>query len=120
VWWYRFRGGLALTPLERQLGQVWGIFALGLVLTGVINHLMGFEVLKLLPLAVLECGMAFGCMAAILGGSFYPMAVACLLMALVLAVVPSVGPVLFGTVFALGLLVPGWKHSRRPTIRERE
>jgi serine/threonine-protein kinase len=112
VWWFRYRDGVRLTPIERQIGQVWAMFALGAVLTGVINHLMGFEVMKLLPIVVLECGIGMGCTAAILGGSFYPLALACVVLAVVLAVVPSVGPLLFGTVFAIGLFVPGWKYSR--------
>jgi hypothetical protein len=68
--------------------------------------------LRLLPVVVLECALAFGCMATILGGSFYPMALACALLSLVLARFPDVGPVVFGGVFALGLFVPGWRYSR--------
>jgi serine/threonine-protein kinase len=113
VWYHRFRGGPALTPIERQLGQVWGMFAVGCVLTGVVVVLMGLEVTQLLPLVVLECGMAAGCMAAILGGSFYPMAAACAVLGVVLAVAPRVGPAVFGVVFAVCLAIPGWKHSRR-------
>jgi hypothetical protein len=113
IWHYRFREGLALTPIERQLGQVWGMFAAGCILTGAIVVLMGLEVTQLLPLVVLECGMAAGCMAAILGGSFYVMAAACAALAVVLAVAPSVGPAVFGAVFAVSLFVPGWKYSRR-------
>ncbi len=112
IWAYRFRGGLPLTPVERQLGQVWAMFAAGFVLTGVLNHLMGMGVLRLLPVVVLECGVAFGCMAAILGGSFYPMALACTLLSLVLAVFPDVGPAAFGATFAIGLLVPGLRYAR--------
>ena len=56
-----------MTPIERQLGQVWGMFAVGCILTGVIVVLMGLEVTQLLPFVVLESGMAAGCMAAILG-----------------------------------------------------
>jgi predicted Ser/Thr protein kinase len=118
VWSYRFRGGPPLTPIERQLGQVWGIFAIGCVLTGVTVVLMGLEVTQLLPLVVLECGMAAGCMAAILGGSFYLMAAACAVLALVFAIAPSIGPVVFGAVFGVSLFIPGWKHSRqRPADR---
>jgi hypothetical protein len=113
VWHYRFRGGTQLTPVERQLGQVWGLFAVTAVLTGVINHLMGMEVWKLLPLVVLECGFAFGCMAALLGGSFYGMALACAALALVMAKEPRVGPIAFGTAFAIGLFIPGWRYARR-------
>jgi hypothetical protein len=37
VWWYRFRGGIALTLIERQCGLIWGMLAVAVVLTGVIN-----------------------------------------------------------------------------------
>jgi serine/threonine-protein kinase len=112
VWYYRFRDGLELAPIERQLGQVWGMFAVACVLTGAIVLLMGLEVTQLLPLVVLECGMAAGCMAAILGGTFYLMAAACAALAVILAVAPNVGPAVFGVVFGVGLFIPGWKYSR--------
>jgi hypothetical protein len=63
---------------------------------------------------VLECGFAFGCMAAILGGSFYGMALACAVLALVMAHEPRVGPVAFGVAFAVGLFLPGWRYARQP------
>jgi hypothetical protein len=75
---------------------------------------MGLEVTRLLPLVVLECGLACGCMAAILGGSFYVLAAACAALSVVLAAAPGVGPLIFGVVFAVGLFVPGWKYARRP------
>jgi serine/threonine-protein kinase len=116
IWRYRLRSRVPLTQLERQLGQVWGMFAAGFVLTGVVEYFSGskieLEVSSLLPVLVLECGLAFGCMAVILGGSFYVMALLCALLSLVLVVWPDAGPVVFGTVFAIGLFVPGWKHSR--------
>ena len=77
AWYYRFRNGPSLTPIERQLGQVWGMFAASCFLTGAIVVLMGLEVTRLLPLVVLQCGLAAGCMATILGGSFYVLAAAC-------------------------------------------
>ena len=73
---------------------------------------MGFKPLFLLPLAVIECGLAFGCMAAILGGSFYPMAALCFCLAIVLTLAPQIGPLAFGIAFAVGLLIPGWKFAR--------
>src|SRR5271166_1604543 len=112
AWYYRFRDGPALTPIERQLGQVWGMFAASCFLTGAIVVVMGLEVTQLLPLVVLQCGLAAGCMAAILGGSFYVLAAACAALALVLAVEPNFGPAIFGVVFGIGLFVPGWRFSR--------
>jgi hypothetical protein len=111
---YRFRDGPRLTPIEWQLGQVWGMFLTAALLTGAINHLMGLGVWKLLPLVVLECGMAFGCMAAILGGSFYLLAVVCAVLSVVQVLVPQVGPVVFGTCFAVGLWVQARRFPSRP------
>jgi serine/threonine-protein kinase len=113
VWLCRFRGGPALTQIERQLGQVWGMFAAGCILTGVIVVLMGLEVTHLLPFVVLECGVAAGCMATILGGTFYVLAFLCALLSLLMAVAPNVGPLVFGVAFAVGLFVPAWQYSRR-------
>ncbi|HVW38599.1 MAG TPA: protein kinase [Pirellulales bacterium] len=111
-WHYRFRRRLPLTPIERQLGQLWGLSFIGFVLTGVINHLMGLETLRLLPVVMLECGVAFGCTAVVLGGEFYLMAATCAGLALISTLYPDVGPVVFGAAFAVGMFIPGWKYSR--------
>jgi serine/threonine-protein kinase len=119
VWYYRFRPGLPLTPVERQLGQLWGMFAAGFVLTTLVQYFGGpkveLEVSSLLPVLVLECGLAFGCMAIILGGSFYGMALSCSLLSVLLAFSPPVGTIVFAAVFALALFLTGWKYSRAAT-----
>ena len=111
IWHCRFRQQVPLTSIERQIGQVWAMFAVAALLTGVINHLMQLATLQLLPLVVLECGLAFGCMAAILGGSFYPIGIACFAVAVLVPVVPAFGPAIFGALFAIGLPVPAVKYS---------
>jgi serine/threonine protein kinase len=120
VWYYRFRGGPALTPIERILREVWGIFAIGsllLVLSTVWpsheHPPVPREVTQLLQLVVLVSGMGAGCMAAILRGSFYLMAAASAVLALFLPSRPAVSSAVFGAVFAVSLFIPGWKHSRR-------
>ncbi len=131
IWYYRFRSGLPLTLIERQMGQMWFIFTVGFLLTVVSQYYSGgaayLEIKSLLPLVMLEFGLAFGCMAVILGGSFYGMSAACLLMAVVQTAVSllgnwwppdvsnwatAVGVALFGVVFFVGLFVPGRKYSR--------
>ncbi|HVC93524.1 MAG TPA: serine/threonine-protein kinase [Pirellulales bacterium] len=111
-WYYRFRMKLPLTPIERQLGQVGCLFAAGIVLTGAINHLMGLETLRLLPIAMLLCALAFGCTAVILGGEFYLMSAICTVLALVSTQYPDIAPLAFGAALAIGLLIPGLKYSR--------
>ncbi len=76
---------------------------------------MGLPILQVLPVVVLECGLGFGCMAAILGGSFHGLGIACLLSAFVLSLAPSLGPASFGVVFAAGLMIPAWKY-RKPAV----
>jgi predicted Ser/Thr protein kinase len=116
VWYYRFRSGIPMTPVERQLGQVWYLFAAGFILTCAIHYISNpdreLDVRSLLPVLVLECGLAFGCMSAILGGSFYSMTLACGALSLLLAFFPRVGALVFGVVFFVGLFVPGWRYSR--------
>src|SRR5207248_9713821 len=99
-------------PLGRQIGQVWALFFAGVLLMGVVLQLEQVPVQKILPLAVLQCAVALGCMAAILGGSFYWLAAVAALLALVLAVRPREGPLVFGAVFAAGLFWTGHKYAR--------
>ena len=113
AWFHRFRNGPPLAVVESQLARVWALFAAGILITGLINHIMGFGALKLMPIAVLECALAFGCMALLLGGSFYVITVSCAALALLLAKWPEHGPLLFGLVVLVGLLVPGLRYSRK-------
>jgi serine/threonine-protein kinase len=115
AWHYRFRLPLPLTPVERQLGQVGALLAAGIMLTGAINHLMGLETLRLLPIAMLECALAFGCMAVILGGEFYLLSAICAASALVLTQYPQIAPLAFCTALAIGPMIPEWEHSRAGT-----
>jgi eukaryotic-like serine/threonine-protein kinase len=119
VWYHRFRSGLPMTPVERQLGQLWGMFAAGFVLTLAVQYFGGdkveLEVTSLLPVLVLECGLAFGCMAIILGGSFYGLALSCGLLSVLLTFFPRFGTLVFAAVFAPALFLTGWKYSRAAT-----
>jgi serine/threonine-protein kinase len=114
IWHFRFRNGPRLTPLEWQIGQVWSMFGAGFVLTGIVNHLMGRSILQVLPFVLLEAGLGFGCMAAILGGSFYLTGLICVAMSLILAAFDqsTALSLAFGVLFAIGLIVPAWTYSR--------
>jgi hypothetical protein len=113
TWFLQEREQGGLTLLERQLGKVWGAFVAAAVLTHAAGFLLGLPLRDIFPFVVLQCGLAFACMATILGGSFYPVALACAVAGLLLARFPLVGPGVLGTLFAVGLLIPGWKHSRK-------
>jgi hypothetical protein len=112
VWFYRVCGGVPLTGLERQLLRIWGIVAAGMLL-GVLIELRGEPAVEwLIPVTLLTVGIGLGCTAVLLGGSFYPLTLCCAVSAVVMAAKPDLSPVIGGTVFALGLLVPGWRYSR--------
>ncbi len=118
LWYFRVRQGPPLTPLERELRQVWSVVALGIILTVAIQLVReptagGVGILHaVLPLALLEFGIGFGCTAAILGGSFYPLACSCGLLALAMAVEPNLPPLTAGVLLAVGLFAPGWRFWR--------
>lgn len=114
VWHFRFRTGVGLTPIEKQLGQVWMMFGVTAILTGILNHQMELETLRLLPLVVLECGLTFCCMAAILGGSFYPLGIACFAVALFMPDNPAIGTAVFGVMLCVGLMIPAIKYEAQP------
>lgn len=112
IWYFRFSKGIPLMPIEHKIGQVWGFFTVAVFVISATNHIMGLERFALLPLVVLQCGFAFGCMAIILGGSFYGMALACTIVSLIMAVEPRIGPIVFGATFAVGLFWAGWRYSK--------
>jgi serine/threonine-protein kinase len=112
IWRHRIRGGLRLTAVERQVGQVWGLFSLGCCASALINHAQGRDISGLLPQVVLQCGLACACTAAILGGSFYIMGIACAALAIAMAHWPTASLAVFGFVFPAWLLVTGLRHAR--------
>jgi hypothetical protein len=90
---------------------VCGLFGVSFVLTGVLALLLGLPAPRALPLVVLQAGVGIGCIAVILGGSFYALAAACVASSVLLAVWPDTGPAVFGVVFAVGLFIPGWRYA---------
>jgi hypothetical protein len=113
VWVKRFRGGPPLTMVERQVWVMWNMFGAGLFFTGLLRVILGLEPNKLLAIGMLEIALAFGCMAAVLGGSFYPLAAVCAAMSFVVALAPRVAPLLIGLALSIGLVFPGLKYSRK-------
>jgi hypothetical protein len=113
IWYFRVRGGQPMAPVERQLGQVWLILMMTVVLTIMLNVLMGFRPYHLAPLAMLQVTVALGAMAAILGGTFYWVAALSMIGAVVMALYPGLGPLVAGVVYGVGLFIPGWRYSRR-------
>lgn len=118
VWYKRIHTRVPLVPIEKQITQVWFTFGVAAILTAIINHMMHLPTLQLLPLVVLQCGIAFSATATILGGSYYLMGFACFVMSMLMVVVPAAaGTAIFGVLFAIGLVAPSIKLAlkRKPT-----
>jgi hypothetical protein len=112
AWFFRLWRGPRLSHVERQLAQVWGIFWVGFFLTAWLYHRAGARIEFLLPILVMEGAVALGCMATILGGSFYLMAAACVVTAVLEAVWPEPGPLISAVIFCPALFWLGWKYWR--------
>ena len=81
VYVFRWRQG-AMTELERQLTQVWCIIAVAMLVTVLLNKsIPGATGGRAYPRVMLEGGIGFGCTAVLLGGSLYPAALTCVLLA---------------------------------------
>ncbi len=111
-WWLRQRLG-PVSFVERQLAHVWAASALGSVSLFVVEVLMKLEVLELSPVLGVLGGMCFLVKAGMLSGWFYLAAAACFVTAALMALYPSVGPLLFGVVSAACFFLPGLKYYRQ-------
>jgi serine/threonine-protein kinase len=113
AWFCRFQSGPPLSHVERQLFQIKGFFWVGFFLTAWVYQLGDGDIRYLLPILILEAAIAFGCMATILGGSFYVMAAACVATAVLEALWPAPGPLISAAVCSPALFWLGWKYWRR-------
>ena len=112
-WFCRLRNGPSLSQVERQSMQILCFFWVGFFLTAWQYHRIGAPIAGLPPILVLELAVAMGCIAAILGGSFYVMAAACVFTAVLEALWPQAGPLISGVFCSPALFWVGWKYSRR-------
>jgi serine/threonine-protein kinase len=113
VWFCRLRAGPPLSYVERQMAQIWGFFSVGFFVTVWQYWLIDAPVTGLPPILILELAVAAGCMAALLGGSFYVVTAACLATSILEALWPRVGPIISGVFCSPALFWLGWKYARR-------
>jgi serine/threonine-protein kinase len=108
-WAWRRRGG-PVTFVERQMAHAWAAGVTASIGTFIVEVLLGLPVLILSPMLAVIAGMVFLFKAGTLSGWFYIAAGLSFLTAIPMALVPAVGPLLFGAVSALAFFVPGWKY----------
>ena len=111
-WWLRQRLG-PVTFVERQVAHVWAASTLGSISLFGIELLLKLPVLTLSPILAVLAGMVFLVKAGMLSGWFYVASAACFVTAVLMALFPSVGVLLFGLVSAVCFFLPGLKYYRQ-------
>src|SRR5262249_1563905 len=111
-WAWRRLGG-PVTFVERQMAHAWAAGVAASVGTFVVVVLLGLPVLLLSPMLAVCAGMVFLFKAGTLSGWFYVAAAVSFLTAVPMALLPEVGPLLFGAVSAAAFFVPGLKYYRQ-------
>ncbi len=111
-WKLRRRGGPILF-VERQIAHAWGAgIAASIMLFGV-EAMLGLPVLTLSPVLAIFAGMVFTIKAGTLCGTFYLEAAVLYGTAILMAVFPAVGPLLFGIASAACFFWPGVTYYRQ-------
>lgn len=111
-WALRRRGG-PVTFIERQIAHVWAASTMGSISLFGVEYLLDLKVLTLSPVLAVLGGVVFLVKAGMLSGWFYIASAACFVTAVLMAVFPSIGLVLFGLVSGACFFFPGLKYYRQ-------
>ncbi len=111
-WRLRRRGG-PVRFVERQIAHAWAAGVCASILMFVLERIMGQPVLSFSPLLAVAGGMIFLFKAGVLAGQFYVASVALFATAVLMAVFPQCGVLLFGIVVAASFFFPGLKYYRQ-------
>jgi serine/threonine-protein kinase len=111
AWYFIARRGRELSPVERQLIQLTTMSLATSALFLVCAHLTDTPPMRALALWLLLMTLSAGAGAVVLGGTFYVLTGLCAAAAVVIAVAPSVGPIVFGTAYAVGMVAAAWSHT---------
>ena len=115
-WMLRQRMG-PVTFVERQIAHVWAGSMISIALLFPLEHMFGFDVLKLSPMLAIASGSVFLIKAGMLSGTFYFQAVALFACTFAMARWAEFGHIIFGVVAGLCFFLPGWKYHRRKLAR---
>jgi serine/threonine-protein kinase len=115
-------------PTKRRISHIWGLYLLGSTFTFLAGEIRGIALLDLLPVIVLEYALVYAFAGFVLTESLYPVSLLCFLAALVAAAlviawIPTSGPVVFGAVFLVGIGFATWKlgwpfKKSRPSFQD--
>jgi serine/threonine-protein kinase len=113
IFWEWRRRGAPVRFVERQIGHAWAAGVCASIGMFILEGLMGQPALTFSPLLAVAAGMIFLFKAGVLAGLFYVAAVAMFATAVLMAIFPGVGVLLFGVVTAACFFFPGLKYHRQ-------
>ncbi len=111
-WKLRQRMG-PVTFIERQIAHVWGSSMIAISMLFPLEWWLGLDVLSLAPMLGVISAMVFIIKASMLSGAFYFQALALLVGAVAMAVIPRHAHLIFGVIAAACFFFPGLKYYRR-------
>ncbi len=111
-WKLRQRMG-PVTFIERQVAHVWGASMVGIAMLFPLEWWLELEVLSLAPLLGVITSMVFIIKAGMLSGAFYFQAIALLIAAVAMAILPRQAHLIFGLVAGGCFFFPGLKYKRQ-------
>jgi serine/threonine-protein kinase len=115
-WKLRKRAG-PVRFVERQIAHAWAAGICASIGMFIIEVLLKQPVLTFSPLLAVAAGMVFLVKAGVLAGMFYLASVVMFITAILMALFPEVGVLLFGIMTALCFFIPGLKYYRQRTRR---
>jgi serine/threonine-protein kinase len=113
VFWKLRRRMGPVTFVERQIAHLWGASMIAIAALFPVEWWLGIPVLALSPVLGVISSMVFIVKAGMLSGEFYVQAIALLMTAVAMAVLPQHAHLIFGLVAAACFFVPGFKYRRR-------
>jgi serine/threonine-protein kinase len=111
-WALRRRGGPVMF-VEKQIAHIWGAAVIGTIGVFVVELLLDLKALELSPILAILAGTVFVAKGGMLSGAFYIAALVLFLTAIPMALLPGIGPLLFGIVSAACFFLPGYKYYRQ-------
>lgn len=98
---FRVKNASSGSFLEKQIWSIWTVFVVGMMLTAIVNYLLGLSLLFMPAVACILAATAFATMGAMMGTWWYLPAAAWASMAIVMALLPELQFALFGGLWAV-------------------
>ena len=107
IGWLKRGGRGTRSFIERQIWSIWTTYVLALLLTALLNYVLGLDRLFMPSVGCVLSAMAFAAMGSVMGRWWYAPAVLWGVLALVVAAAPGHGFLLFGGIWFVTQLTGG-------------